>query len=451
MPETIDTVVARATAPGRSGVAMVRVSGPRAERILRAIAGTVPAPRLAKLARFHDAQGNTIDRGLCLWFPGPASFTGEDLAEFHCHGGPVVVDLLVEACLAAGARQATPGEFSQRAFLNDKLDLTQAEAIADLIDSGTEAAARAASRSLEGALSKAMLELTEAVTRLRVHVEAAMDFPEEDEDFLQDQALLQRVEATASLFAQMDKSLQQGCLVREGIRIVIAGAPNAGKSSLLNALVGRDAAIVTDIPGTTRDLVSEQIQIDGMPIHIIDTAGLRETADPVEIEGVRRAEDQAHEADLVLLVQDATSLADPSQDNQVYRRLLAQKDRRVIRVLNKLDLTGAPVGLLDGEHQVGISARTGAGLEALKALVKEAVGYAGDVEGLFTARRRHRDALGRAAEHFARAGAPLKEHRAGELAAEDLRETQNALAEITGEFGTEDLLERIFSDFCIGK
>ena len=451
MRESADTVVARATPPGRGGVAVIRISGPAASDVLVSIIGSLPTPRVATLAVFTDSKGQHLDQGLALWFPGPASYSGEDMAELHCHGGPVVVDLVLGACLQAGARLAEPGEFSRRAFLNDKLDLSQAEAIADLIDAGTEAGARAATRSLEGALSEAVLALTEAVSMLRTHIEAAIDFPEDDEDFLKDRELNQRLEQTWAQFRALDSALEQGRLVREGIQVVIAGPPNSGKSSLLNALSGRDAAIVTDIPGTTRDLVREQIQIGGMPIHIVDTAGMRPTSDPVETEGVERARNQVQQADLVLLVQEANGPL-PIESEVLIQNLAANGQAvRCIRVLNKVDLTGEAAGPMDGEAAVRVSALTGAGLGALRSMIGETVGYAGDSDGLFSARRRHRDALSRARAAFDRARCQLREQGAGELAADELRDAQNALSEITGEFGTEDLLERIFSGFCIGK
>ncbi len=451
-----DTIVAVATAPGRGGIGIVRLSGAQAFVIAATISGMEAErlqPRFAHYATFRDGTGAAIDEGLVLSFRAPASFTGEDVVELHGHGGPVVMDLLLARCLALGARPARPGEFSARAFLNDKLDLAQAEAIADLIDARSAAAARGAVRSLQGVFSDRIQALVNALIHLRTYVEAAIDFPEEEVDFLADGQV-------AALLATIERDLDQlllqtraATLLREGITVVIAGRPNAGKSSLLNALVGREAAIVTPIAGTTRDLLREQLAIDGIPVNLIDTAGLRESADPVEQEGVRRAWAEVRNADLVLLLIDSTQQAgsDPQQLWPEFVRALGPQQTLVV-VRNKCDLSGEPAGELPGAVPVvAISATNGRGIDALRACIKRLVG-AGDVgESPFVARRRHLDALLRARAMLANGRAQLDHNRAGELLAEDLRLAQQALDEITGAFSADDLLGRIFSSFCIGK
>jgi tRNA modification GTPase len=448
-----DTIVARATPPGRGGVAIVRLSGPAVPEIACRLLGELPAPRVATLRDFPDASGEPIDTGLALYFPAPHSFTGEHVLELQGHGGPVVCDLLVERLLALGARLARPGEFSERAFLNDKLDLIQAEAIADLIDSGSRAAARAARRAMAGEFSSRVMALNEQVTELRMYVEAAIDFPEEEIDFLADGELRRRIDEVREGFAAIGEAARQGCLLRDGIHVVLAGRPNAGKSSLLNALAGYDAAIVTPVPGTTRDLVRESLDLDGLPVHIIDTAGLRESNDIVEAEGLRRTREQIALADHALLVVDASEPSDP-----VLRELRAElpEELRYTVVRNKVDLTGEAPGLAAGRgpdepEQLKVSALTGAGIDALRALLARQVGYAGPAEGGITARRRHLDILTRARAHFTAGATALAEQQAGELLAEELREVQQGLAEITGEFSSDDLLGRIFASFCIGK
>lgn len=451
-----DTIVAVATAPGRGGIGIVRLSGVQAFAVAATISGIEVErlqPRFAHYATFRDGTGAAIDEGLVLPFRAPASFTGEDVVELHGHGGPVVMDLLLARCLALGARQARPGEFSERAFLNDKLDLAQAEAIADLIDARSAAAARGAVRSLQGVFSERIRALVEALIHLRTYVEAAIDFPEEEVDFLADGQV-------AALLATIERDLDQllrqtraATLLREGITVVIAGRPNAGKSSLLNALVGREAAIVTPIAGTTRDILREQLAIDGIPVNLIDTAGLRESSDPVEQEGVRRAWAEVRNADLVLLLIDSTQQAgsDPQQLWPEFVQALAPQQTLVV-VRNKCDLSGEAAGELPGVVPVvAISATNGNGMDALRACIKRLVG-AGDVgESPFVARRRHLDALLRARATLANGRAQLDHHRAGELLAEDLRLTQQVLDEITGAFSADDLLGRIFSSFCIGK
>jgi tRNA modification GTPase len=445
-----DTIAALATASGRGGIGVIRVSGASVPQIARAVLGDVPPPRQAALRVFRDAAGDMLDGGIALYFPAPASFTGEDVLELHGHGGTVVLDMLLARVVQLGARLAQPGEFSRRAFLNDKLDLTQAEAIADLIDSGSTQAARAALRSLQGEFSAQVHALTEAVTETRMHVEAAIDFPEEEIDFLADTALRGRLDHSLELCAHILAIARQGALLREGMTVVIAGRPNAGKSSLLNRLAGYEAAIVTDIPGTTRDVLRERIDIDGMPLHIADTAGLRDEADVVESEGIRRAHAEMLRADRILYVIDATRLLDDDAVHAETTRL--PPGIPVTWIFNKVDAAGGQPRLLDSQpNRVYLSAATGAGIELLREHLKACMGFQGTDAGVTSARRRHLDALQRAHTHINEAERQLTDRRAGELMAEELRLAQHALAEITGEFTSDDLLGRIFSSFCIGK
>jgi tRNA modification GTPase len=445
-----DTIAALATPPGRGGIGVIRVSGPLASSIAREILGEVPRPRRAVIRQFRDADGQTLDQGLALYFVAPASFTGEDVLELHGHGGPVVMDMLLARTLQLGARVAAAGEFSRRAFLNDKLDLTQAEAIADLIDSGSVEAARAALRSMQGEFSVAVKSLTEAVTETRMHVEAAIDFPEEEIDFLADTALRGRIEGAIELCAQIAAKARQGALLREGMTVVIAGRPNAGKSSLLNRLAGYDAAIVTAIPGTTRDVLRERIAIDGMPLHVADTAGLRDEADIVEAEGIRRARQEMTRADRILYVVDGGLRPDPGD---IERELVhLPTDVPVTLVINKIDRLAMTSRYEQSQPpRLYVSAITGEGIDLLREHLKECMGFQGADSGTVSARRRHLDALTRADRHLQEARRQLLEQRAGELMAEELRQAQRALAEITGEFTSDDLLGRIFSSFCIGK
>lgn len=450
MPTDTDTIAAVATAPGRGGIGIVRVSGPNVTAIAVAMLGAVPAPRHAVFRHFRDAAGAPLDDGLALFFPAPASFTGEDVLELHGHGGPVVLDMVLARTFELGARAARPGEFSERAFLNGKLDLAQAEAIADLIDAGSESAARSALRSLEGEFSRRVHALTEALVQLRMYVEAAIDFPEEEIDFLADDRVGAATRAIAADLDALLASARQGVLLHDGFTVVIAGPPNAGKSSLLNALAQADTAIVSPIPGTTRDVLKERIHIDGMPLHVVDTAGLRDTADEIETEGIRRAREQMARADRVLLVIDAAASADT--DHAATLALLpAALPRTLVR--NKIDLAGAAPALMETARgtEIALSAKTGAGLDLLRNHLKACAGLQPAGEGTFMARRRHLDALQRARRYVEQGAAQLREHRAGELLAEELRQAQNALGEITGEFTPEDLLGRIFSTFCIGK
>ena len=445
-----DTIAAIATPAGRGGIGVVRLSGPRVSAIAQEILGELPTPRRAALRIFRDANGEMLDGGLALYFPAPTSFTGEDVLELHGHGGPIVMDMLLARTLELGARAAAPGEFSQRAFLNDKLDLSQAEAIADLIDSGSTEAARAALRSLQGEFSVAVHSLTDAVSETRMHVEAAIDFPEEEVDFLADRVLRDRIVNAIDLCAQITAKARQGALLREGMTVVIAGRPNAGKSSLLNKLAGYDAAIVTDIPGTTRDVLRERIHIDGMPLHVADTAGLREEADIVETEGIRRARQEMTRADRILYVIDATRMLDGESMQAEIASL--PRDTPVTLVINKIDAVGARARYEQSSPpRIHLSATTGEGVDLLREHLKECIGFHGADAGTISARRRHLDALARADAHLHEAERQLTECRAGELMAEELRQAQQSLAEITGEFTSDDLLGRIFASFCIGK
>lgn len=448
MSYVVDTIAAIATAPGRGGIGIVRVSGPGSREIAERMLGRLPAPRHAQHAVFRSADGAAIDDGIALFFPGPHSFTGEDVLELQGHGGPVVLELVLSACLALGARAAAPGEFSQRAFLNDRLDLAQAEAIADLIEAGSQQAARAALRSLQGAFSEHVHGLVEGLIALRMYVEAAIDFPEEEIDFLADERIRAQAAQLRSRVDEVIAGAHQGRLLRDGMNVVIAGRPNAGKSSLLNALAGRQTAIVTDLPGTTRDVLREAIAIDGLPLHIVDTAGLRETNDQVESIGVQRAWDAIATADRILLVlDDCQGLV--AEDRRILQALPAGIP--VTRLHNKIDLTGTQPGWIDREPaSIALSAHTGAGIQHLRAHLKEAVGFDAAAGGEFSARRRHVDALSAASAHLDGAYQRLSEG-AGELAAEELRLAQQALGQITGEFSSEDLLGRIFASFCIGK
>lgn len=446
MTNTVDTIVAAATPPGTGGVGIVRISGGEAERIARAMLGSLPEPRNATQRAFRNAAGDKLDAGIAVYFPAPVSFTGESVLELHGHGGPLVMSLLVDAAVECGARLAEPGEFTKRAFLNGKLDLAQAEAIADLIGSGTAQAARAALRSLSGAFSNAVDTLAEQLVRLRMHVEAAIDFPEEEIDFLSDDDLLARLDRCGEAFDQLLGQASIGRVLRDGYRVVIVGKPNAGKSSLLNRLSGEEAAIVTEVAGTTRDVLREQISIDGLAVELVDTAGLRDNPDRIEAEGIRRARQALKSADAVLWIQDATEAGETTMDEDI------PDGANVTVVRNKIDLTGEEPGATYSDAAViNLSATTGAGFDALHARLRDLAGYRNLGEGAFTARKRQVDALKRAADHFKTGRKALRESRAGELLAEELRLAHEALGEITGAVSSDDLLGRIFADFCVGK
>ncbi|MBE9549872.1 MAG: tRNA uridine-5-carboxymethylaminomethyl(34) synthesis GTPase MnmE [Proteobacteria bacterium] len=442
-----DTIAAIATPPGNGGVGIVRISGGQLESVARGLLGRdLPQPRIAQYSSFIDAHNNTIDTGLALYFPAPHSFTGENILELQAHGGAVILGLLLERALQLGCRQARAGEFSERAFLNGKLDLVQAEAIADLISSSSARGARAAQRSLSGVFSARVNALVAEITSIRVFVEAAIDFPEEEIDFLADSDIQQRLQQVIDDIETLIVEAHQGRLLRDGIELAIVGRPNAGKSSLLNALAGDELAIVTDIPGTTRDVVRQQILIDGLPVFVADTAGLRESEDVIEAEGVRRALQIQEKADLVLLVLDAST--------ETPENLPVIPDpKRTIIVWNKQDLVAGemPLAITKGLDSVIISIHNTSGLDVLKQKIRQHAGLNEASEGVFSARARHLDALHRS-EKLCRHGlAQLQDFSAPELLAEDLRQAQQVLAEITGQFSSDDLLGEIFSSFCIGK
>ncbi|MBV1775591.1 tRNA uridine-5-carboxymethylaminomethyl(34) synthesis GTPase MnmE [Burkholderiaceae bacterium DAT-1] len=442
-----DTIAAIATAPGRGGVGVIRLSGSGLQPLATLLAGKSPKPRFAHHVLFTDAQGQIIDDGLLLYFPGPASFTGEDVIELQGHGGPVVLQMLLRRCVELGARLAEPGEFTRRAFLNDKLDLAQAESVADLIDASSEAAARSALRSLSGQFSTRIHQLVDGLINLRMLVEATLDFPEEDIDFLEAADARGKL---AQISTQLDAVLstaRQGQLLREGMHVVLIGQPNVGKSSLLNALAGFDAAIVSDIAGTTRDTVRELIQLDGVPVHIIDTAGLRDTDDHVERIGIERTWQAIEKADVALLLMDSRE-GITAHDQEILSRLPERLE--CVHLFNKIDLTGELPGVrtVDAQETIHVSARDGRGLAELRTSLLARVGWQGESEGLFLARERHLDAIRQAQHHVQTANVIWQ---SVELFAEELRLAQNALSSITGEFTADDLLGEIFSRFCIGK
>ncbi|WP_075321024.1 tRNA uridine-5-carboxymethylaminomethyl(34) synthesis GTPase MnmE [Histophilus somni] len=449
-----DTIVAQATPIGRGGVGILRVSGPLAQQVAEQVLGKTLTPRMANYLPFKDSDGSVLDQGIALYFKAPNSFTGEDVLELQGHGGQIVMDLLLKRILQIdGIRLARPGEFSEQAFLNDKLDLAQAEAIADLIEASSEQAARSALKSLQGEFSNKINELVDSVIYLRTYVEAAIDFPDEEIDFLADGKIETHLREIIAKLAKVKNEAKQGAILREGMKVVIAGRPNAGKSSLLNTLAGREAAIVTDIAGTTRDVLREHIHIDGMPLHIIDTAGLRDATDEVEKIGIRRAWDEIEQADRILLILDST-------ENQVELDLVRSEFMAKLPphipltiVRNKADLSGEAEVLdeQNGLTVISLSAKTQKGVDLLRQHLKQSMGYQVCTEGGFLARRRHLEALEQADIHLQAGLIQLTEFYAGELVAEELRIAQHHLSEITGQFTSDDLLGNIFSSFCIGK
>jgi tRNA modification GTPase len=452
---TEDTIAAQATAPGRGGVGIIRISGPQAKALSEQLTRKTLKPRYAHYGPFYDLSGTQIDEGIALFFPGPNSFTGEDVLELQGHGGPVILDMLLSTIASAGVRMANPGEFSERAFLNDKMDLTQAEAIADLIDSASEQAAKCALRSLQGEFSKRVNSLVESLIQLRIYVEAAIDFPEEEIDFLADGKVEGDLREIQQSLWDVKAEANQGALMREGMTVVIAGRPNAGKSSLLNSLSGKDSAIVTSIAGTTRDVLREHIHIDGMPLHIIDTAGLRESPDEVEQIGIQRAWQEIEKADRILLMVDSTE-TNSDDPEHIWPELVHQLPTNIpITIIrNKIDQSGEQEELVINERSqtvIRLSAKQQQGIELLREHLKTSMGFQSTTEGGFIARRRHLDALNRAEDSLEKGLDQLLMMGAGELLAEDLKEAQNQLSEITGEFTPDDLLGRIFSSFCIGK
>ncbi|RLA18640.1 MAG: tRNA uridine-5-carboxymethylaminomethyl(34) synthesis GTPase MnmE [Gammaproteobacteria bacterium] len=444
-----DTIAAIATPSGKGGVAIVRVSGPASLDIAQQLLGRKPKKRLAHYLPFIDIDGSIIDTGIALFFQSPNSFTGEDILELQGHGGPVVMDMLLKRVLVAGARLAAPGEFTERAYLNNKIDLAQAEAVADLIESSTEQAAKSAQRSLQGLFSSQIHKLVEELIKIRLYIEAAIDFVDEEIDFLADGVIETRIQQLIKQLELIQHSAKQGALLRDGMTVVIAGRPNAGKSSLLNALAGYEAAIVAEVEGTTRDVLRERIQIDGMPLHIIDTAGLRESSDRVEQEGIRRAHEEIKKADRILLIIDDREHEEKLDD---LLTTLPQKIK-ITRIYNKTDLTGRAVEIKEtvSGTEIALSAKNGDGMAELHNHLKACMGFESGTDDVFIARRRHLDAIKRADVAVKESLIQLKEFKAGELAAEELKLAQDALSEITGEFSSDDLLGRIFSSFCIGK
>jgi tRNA modification GTPase len=443
-----ETIAAIATASGAGGIGIIRLSGSGVPEIATQLLGRKPTPRHAHYCSLRDREGFALDHGLLLHFPAPHSFTGEDVLELQAHGSPAMLRCLLDRCLELGARQARAGEFSERAFFNGKIDLAQAEAIADLISSGSELAARAAMRSLDGEFSRRVTALTEAVVKLRVWIEAAIDFPEEEIDFLSTPGIMQEFNLVDTSLNDLLAASRRGVRLADGLHVVIVGRPNAGKSSLLNALAASERAIVTEVPGTTRDVLRETVDLDGIAITLVDTAGLRETDDIVEREGMRRARNELERADLAILVSSDEHIA---ADLALLAALPDSTGRIVVHNKIDLDATAARSEVVEGQEHLWLSARTGAGVERLIAALREAAGYTEAAEGAFSARARHVDALQRAHAHVDSARHALCDQRAGEIAAEELRLVQHVLGEITGSFSSDDLLGRIFSDFCIGK
>ena len=442
-----DTIAAIATPPGNGGVGIIRISGTLVTEIAKQLLNKSLIPRHALFSSFIDDDGSVIDSGISLYFPAPASYTGEDILELQGHGGSVVLDMLLRRVLSLGARLANPGEFTERAFLNNKLDLAQAEAVADLIESSTEQSVRSAQKSMQGVFSAQINELVAELTELRIYVEAAIDFVDEEIDFLTDGVVENRIIRLLQGIRQIQKTAQQGRLLRDGMTVVLAGKPNAGKSSLLNALAGHEAAIVTDIAGTTRDVLRERIQLDGMPLHIIDTAGLRESDNSIEKEGIRRAHEEIQKADKILLLIDARE----PETEDLLKTLPTNIE--ITKVYNKIDLLGIAPEIKQTEDGFScyLSIKTGDGMDLLKQHLKQSVGFNEATDNVFIARRRHIEALRKGYEYVTSALNQLQVSQAGELVAEDLRQAQMSLAEITGTVTSDDLLGKIFSSFCIGK
>ncbi len=470
--QDIDTIAAVATAPGQAGIGVIRVSGPAARNIGERIAGGGIEPRRVHFRKFRDADGEVLDSGLTLYFAGPGSFTGEDVVEFQGHGGPVLLQMLLDEILKAGARLARPGEFTERAYLNGKLDLAQAEAVADLIGSASEAAVRGANRSLSGAFSDRVGEIDALVVSLRVYVEAAIDFPDEDVDMLAEGQIAERIDEIIRALERLEADCAQGVILRDGIKLALIGAPNVGKSSLLNRLTGESRAIVTDIPGTTRDLIRADLNLDGLPIELVDTAGLRTATDAVEVEGVSRALIEAASADIVLAIIDTNERSFDGQRSaaeavlEAVLETLEESSRsarsdlvsesqpieieRVIPVLNKIDLAPEVAASARARGYQAVSAKTGAGMDSLRQAIRDKAGFT-PRSNLFTARKRHLIALGKALNQAQSARAHVADTLPGELIAEELRAVHTSLGEIVGEMSSDALLGEIFANFCIGK
>jgi tRNA modification GTPase len=444
-----DTIAAIATPFGKGGVAIIRISGPQSFNIATQLSDKKPLVRQALFTPFYDAQQDIIDSGICLYFKAPHSYTGEDVVEIQGHGGIVVINMLLKRITSLGARIAHPGEFTERAFLNNKLDLTQAEAVADIIESTTEHSVRSAQRSLQGVFSKLIDDLVSELTELRIFIEAAIDFVDEEIDFLNDGIIEQRIKSLIEQITAVLSNAKSGQLLRDGIAIVLVGQPNAGKSSLLNCLTGQDTAIVTDIAGTTRDVLKEYIQLDGLPLHIIDTAGIHDSDNLIEKEGIRRAHHEIKQADKVLIIHD---VRDQKGLDDFIAQLDIRPDNQVV-IFNKIDLIGESAKVLnhDSGDQIFLSIKTGEGLDLLKNYLKKSVGYNENQEAVFIARQRHVNALSEALTAIRTGLMQLQVHQAAEIVAEELRLAQNHLGEITGKISSDDLLGKIFSSFCIGK
>jgi len=444
-----DTIAAIATPFGKGGVAIIRISGPQSSDIAQQLSSRKPQNRKALFTSFYDASNHIIDSGICIYFKGPNSYTGEDVVEVQGHGGIVVINMLLKRIIALGARIAKPGEFTERAFLNNKLDLTQAEAVADIIESTTEHSVRSAQRSLQGTFSKLIHELIGELTELRIYVEAAIDFVDEEIDFLNEGGIEQRIKLLSEKLTLILSNAKTGQLLRDGISVVLVGKPNAGKSSLLNCLTGEETAIVTDVAGTTRDVLKEYIQLDGLPLHIIDTAGIHDSNNLIEQEGIRRAHKEIQYADKVLIIHD---VRDQHGINEFISQLDSDNDKRVI-IFNKIDLINQPAKVVyskDGD-QIFLSIKTGEGFDLLTDYLKKSVGYDENQEAVFIARQRHVNALSEALIAINNGLIQLQQNQAGEIVAEELRLAQNHLGEITGKISSDDLLGKIFSNFCIGK